>query len=89
MSKYDEQMLVEKSWNEFRETGLVVFINTILHVFGWAITFLVDNDNNVIQTYPSRTRFRGFDKKTVDESYIKISRYMSKNAEQLHNECEE
>ena len=31
-------MTKEKSWQEFRDTGLVVIINQILHIFGWAIT---------------------------------------------------
>lgn len=82
-------MLEEKSWDEFRETGLVVFINKILHVFGWTLTFDVDEDNRVLKAYPSRTGFRGFDKETDDESYTKISRYMKENAANLLKECEE
>ena len=35
-----------KEWNEFRQTGLLWFINSILHLFGWAIVLSYnDNDN--------------------------------------------
>ena len=30
-------MVDEKSWKEFRESGLLWFVNTILHTFGWAL----------------------------------------------------
>ena len=36
-------MLTKKSWNEFREVGLLWFVNRILHLFGWAIC--VDYDD--------------------------------------------
>ena len=38
MSK-KKPMVVKKSWSQFRETGLVVFINSFLHIFGWAYHF--------------------------------------------------
>jgi hypothetical protein len=31
--------MTKKEWSEFRSTGLLLFINQILHVFGWAIVF--------------------------------------------------
>jgi hypothetical protein len=32
-----KNMVVEKSWDEFRNSGLLWWINMILHTFGWAI----------------------------------------------------
>jgi len=29
----------QEKWKEFRNSGLLWFINTILHTFGWAIVF--------------------------------------------------
>ena len=41
-------MVDRKTWKEFRESGLLWFINTILHMFGWAIVVDVDmEDNNI------------------------------------------
>ena len=35
-------MVKKKTWQEFRKTGLLWFINTILHAFGWAIVVEVE-----------------------------------------------
>lgn len=35
-------MITEKSWDEFKKNGLLLFINQILHIFGWAICFEYD-----------------------------------------------
>ena len=32
----------EKSWEEFRGTGLLWMMNSILHLFGWAIVYEVE-----------------------------------------------
>ena len=32
-----KNMVVEKSWDEFRNSGLRWWITMILHTFGWAI----------------------------------------------------
>ena len=37
----------EKSWQEFRETGLFWFVNSILHVFGWVLVVDVDNEDEL------------------------------------------
>ena len=78
-------MVKKKSWSEFHKTGLLLFINQILHVFGWAIVFEVENDE-IKCVYPARTKFRGFETKLVSESYLKISKYMNKNSGELMKE---
>ena len=78
-------MVTKKSWKEFQETGLLLYINQVLHVFGWAIVIEID-DEKIINCYPARVKFRGFDKKNVVESYIKISKYMNENSEELLEE---
>ena len=78
-------MVIKKSWKEFQETGLLLYINQVLHVFGWAIVIEID-DEKIINCYPARVKFRGFDKKNVVESYIKISKYMNENSEELLEE---
>lgn len=82
-------MIDEKTLEEFQSTGLLLFINQILHVFGWALVLEVDDDGNFIRVFPARTKFRGFDQKSVSKSYIKISKYIKKNSEVLLNEAEE
>lgn len=80
-------MVCRKTWEEFRETGLLFFINQILHVFGWAITVDIV-DNEIKDAYPARVKFRGFDNKTVDQGYTKVTRFLKDNIDELLTECE-
>lgn len=76
-----------KTWDEFRSTGLLFFINSVLHVFGWAIVVEVDSESKkVTNCYPSRVKYRGFDEKTQGEEHIKIAQYLSDNANELKND---
>lgn len=81
-------MVTKKDWSEFRSTGLLLFINQILHVFGWAIVFEMDGEK-VKDVYPARVKFRGFDNESVSEEYIKITEYMNNNASELLDEVNE
>jgi len=81
-------MVKEKTWEEFRETGLLLIINQILHIFGWAIVFEF-KDKRIIRVYPARVRFRGFSEKSITKSYLKISEYMNNNSEELLKENQE
>jgi hypothetical protein len=77
----------EKEWSEFRNTGLFLFINSILHIFGWAIVLEMDNDTKeIIRAYPARVSYRGFPEESVEKAYIKISEYMIENAKDLLDE---
>lgn len=41
----------KKSWTEFRETGLFHFVNSFLHLFGWAIV-LSEEDDGSTEVFP-------------------------------------
>ena len=45
-------MVKKKTWQEFRKTGLLWFINTILHAFGWAIVVEVEKEE-ITGAYPA------------------------------------
>ncbi len=81
-------MLEKKTWEEFRSTGLLLFVNSFLHIFGWAIC-LDFEDGFVTNVYPSRCKFRGFDNEIVSSSYIKLSEWMKDNADKLYEEATE
>lgn len=85
----NKEMVKEKSWKEFRETGLLWFINTILHTFGWTIVIEYDDDNNNVKAFPARTRYRGFSQRSNDTNYLNLTRYMASNSEELLKEVEE
>lgn len=85
-----KEMINKKTWEDFKGTGLLLFINQILHAFGWAICFEYEEDGETLKlVYPARVRFRGFDNKNISNSYQKLSKYMLDNAEELYEEsCE-
>jgi len=81
-------MVNEKSWKEFRDSGLFWWINMLLHTFGWALVMEFEGEE-VKRVYPARVKFRGFDEKSNTEGYIKVSEYMKENVEQLAKEAKE
>jgi hypothetical protein len=72
-----------RSAKEFRETGLLWFINSILHMFGWAIVW--NND----EIYPARVKYRGFEVEVNDKGYINVTKYLKENIDDLLKETEE
>ena len=81
-------MVDEKSWDEFRESGLFWFVNTILHTFGWALV-LEFNDDKITRVYPARVKFRGFTEKLNTNGYRKITKYLKENIDDLEKETNE
>lgn len=85
-------MVKKKTWNEFRKCGLLWWINMILHTFGWAIVCNFkdydkeQDDGEIIEVYPARVGYRGFDEKNNTEGYQKVSKYLKENVEQLEKE---
>lgn len=82
-------MVTEKTWEDFRETGLLWWINMILHTFGWAIVISIDDNENIVEVYPARVKFRGFDGKSNDDGYIKVTEYLNKESKILLDEIED
>lgn len=88
-------MMEEKSWQEFRDTGLFWFINTTLHAFGWALVVeevrCPDGKGGqvteITNVYPARVGFRGFSEDINTDGYKKLSKYMKDNAETLDEEA--
>ena len=78
-------MLEKKTWEEFCSTWLLLFVNSFLHIFGWAICMEYENDE-IVNVYPSRCKYRGFDNEIVSSSYIKLSEWMKDNADVLYRE---
>lgn len=82
-------MISKKTWREFRDSGLLWWINRILHTFGWAIVYNIEENGNIKEVYPARVKFRGFSEENEVDGFIKVSEYMKENAETLLNESKE
>ena len=78
----------EKSWKEFKDTGLLWAINSVLHLFGWAIVYEIE-DGEIKRVFPARVKYRGFDEKSNEEGYIRVSEYLLENIGELSKEAHE
>lgn len=75
----------KKTWDEFRSTGLLLFVNQFLHIFGWSLV-VVYNKDKVIDCYPARTEWRGFKEEHTTEAYEKVTTYLKNNISSLHGD---
>ena len=79
-----KNMIEEKNWDAFRATGLLWFVNQLLHAFGWAIVINIDEETGVVQNaFPARVKFRGFDEKSQTDGYTKLTEYVHREADDL------
>ena len=80
----------EKTWKEFRESGLLWWINMILHTFGWALVIgELDSDGNVKEVFPARVKYRGFEEEINTSGYQKVTSFLKENIEDLEKEANE
>ena len=70
------------SLKEFKESGLLWFINRQLHLFGIALVVNIDKD--VI--YPIRCEYRGFSENLEEKGYKAVTNYLLKNIERINND---
>jgi len=81
-------MVDKKTWKEFKDCGMLWWINMILHTFGWAIVVNIES-GEITECYPARVKFRGFDEKNNTDGYTKVSEYMKENSSELLDECKD
>ena len=72
MEDQEYKELQEKTWEEFRDTGLLWFINRIIHVFGWVLVWDLDKK----EMYPAHTTFRGFGAVSEETGFTKVTKMM-------------
>lgn len=80
-------MIERKTWEEFRDCKMLWWINMILHTFGWAIVIDME-DGKIINAYPARVKFRGFDEQNNTDGYIGVSKFLKGNINELLEEAE-
>lgn len=78
--EFKDKVQIKKDWQDFRKCGLLFFINTILHAFGWAIIFWEDKEAGTNGAWPARVKYRGFDEQSQDEEHQKIAEYLADQA---------
>lgn len=69
------------SWDEFRNSGLLWFVNRTLHLFGWTIVYTArenaDGEMEILNVYPARTSFRGFDAESEDKGFHNLTNHIN------------
>ena len=80
----DQEYVKEITGKEFRETGALWFVNSILHLFGMAITWNPETD----ELKAAIVKFRGFAEKNNDEGYKKLSNYLKNNIVEIEKDCD-
>lgn len=78
----------KKTWKQFRDSGVLWWINMILHTFGWAIALNVNEEGEITDAFPARVKYRGFGEKENTDGYIRVSKYIKENVDDLVEEAE-
>lgn len=73
----------EMELKEFRESGLLWYINQQLHLFGVSLTVEVSKDGDVRNLKPMKCSHRGFSVSANDDGYEKLTKYLGNNIEKL------
>ena len=76
----------EKSWDEFVNSGLMVFVNVFLQIFGWTIRVIEDEDGDVKKVYPVRISTRNVNEKEIQNAHIKLNSFINKNIISLNSD---
>jgi hypothetical protein len=79
----------EKTWEEFRESGLLWMLNRSLHIFGWAIVLVQEADGSISRAYPARVNYRGFSREAEESGFERITKYMKDNISSLEADIKE
>lgn len=88
--KGDKRKMTEEEkyeWKKFRESGLLWFINSILHLFGYAIVVEYEQ-GQLISVMPKRVCFRGFEESANTEGYERVTKYLNKEIKSLLGDLE-
>ena len=70
-------MSKKSSWEDFRASGLLRFVNMFLHIFGWAIVLNVFDDGS-IEAEPRRVEYDGFCE-NEEKAYFKLGAFLSRD----------
>jgi hypothetical protein len=72
-----------QTWEDFRASKLLWWINRILHTFGWAIVCTVESDGKVSDVYPAKVTFRGFDYEDESDGFKGVTEHLKENMGKL------
>lgn len=73
----------EVTWKEFQDSGLLWFVNRMIHLFGWSIVFEYEDETSVepSRIYPAKNSCRGFDYNSENKGFVKLTQHMKDNVD--------
>lgn len=77
------------TWDHFRNSGLLWWVNRTLHLLGWAIVLAYEEDGTFIEAYPARVAYRGFSPQAETTGFRHLTHHLLTNISQLHHEVNE
>jgi len=84
-----KEMVTPISCDDFRNSGMLWWINRLLHTFGLAIVAELDENDKVSKIYPARVKFRGFGRRSDEIGFRKVSQYLEDNSSELKKEADD
>jgi hypothetical protein len=69
------------TWKELQDSGLLWWINRILHTFGVAIVISQNSDGTINEVYPAEVEYRGFSLESEERGYEKVDSFIKKKYE--------
>lgn len=81
-------MIEKMELNDFRNSGMLWYINQQLHLFGITLVINFDDNGRPTSLYPARCKFRGFSNEVLDQGYLNLTKYMVDNCKDLLKDCE-
>ena len=73
----------QQAWYQFRANGLLWYINQQLQAMGYSIFYTLDEQGDIIDVRPKRTRFRGFSEASNDRGFGQLHTYLRSNIEDI------
>lgn len=80
---------VEKlTWKEMRDSGLLWYVNRLLHLFGRAIVFeyYKTTPRRIKCVYFARCRFRGFSEEDETKGMSAVTNFLKNNIKELQKD---
>ncbi len=69
-------MIKKISWEEFRSTGMLWYVNRMLQIFGVSIVCDVEENSTIKEVYPAYTKFIGFSPEADEEGFNKLRSFL-------------
>ena len=75
-----------ETWEVFRKSGLLWWVNRAIHLFGWALIIEIDDHGTVKEVYPARCSYRGFPEAAENRGFQALTHHIAESAGQLQND---